>query len=247
MGSLTDEELDARIRSLGRVSSNNRVSELLDEQADALQQVAVREAAERQLTDRVRGRRLNKHWLVGGLAVLVGLTIAVPAAGTALWLARTGEFGNPSQNTEEDATEWLDLAAPDIPEVVDESYPAYLTLPPGVSPAAAVEDVQRIMGRLGVDAGGSGVAQDGLVVATYEGWAICSWFDHWLAGDDAAKLAAVDWLDDVANYPAITQTDGGGVIDSLHAFADSAREGDAVAVERGYAFWDCYGVMGSDE
>ncbi|QTX05387.1 hypothetical protein [Agromyces archimandritae] len=242
----SDEELDDRIRRLGLVSLTKEVQDLLDEQATSLQDPHVREDAERQLDGRGRKRGLKKRWHVGGAVALASLSVAVPAAGTALWLARTGEFGDPSRSTEEDSSEWIDLTAPDVPEVVDDSYPAYLDLPPGASPSDAVEDVQRIMGRLGVDAGGSGIAQDGLIVSTYEGWAICSWFDYWLDGDDAAKAVAVDWLGDVANYPAITALDSGGVVDGLHKSVSSARDGDSAAVERGYAFWDCYGVMGEE-
>lgn len=111
------------------------------------------------------------------------------AAAFTSWLARTGEFGDPSTSTEVDDTEWIDLGAPDAPQVVIEAYPDYLTLPKGMPREVAIADVSRIFTKLGLDAGGQGLAQEGLMTQTYETFAICAWTGAWLNAHEASAAA----------------------------------------------------------
>ncbi len=177
--------------------------------------------------------------LVGGLIVLAGAGVALPATALTAWLARTGEFGNPTTSTEVDDAEWIDLGAPDAPQVVIDAYPAYLTLPDDVPREAAIANVSRIFDRMSEEAGAKALAQEGLMTQTYEGFALCAWTDEWLAAHESSDAEQADlaatWLSDTGNYPALVANDGGGVINAILGFAAAAREGDAATVEE---FWD---------
>ncbi len=161
---------EARIRALGQL----RFSEEVHDETEALtllfEDPAVRSAAARnpRLPGRFRALSRGHRLLAGGLIALAGAGVAVPAAAFTSWLARTGEFGDPSTSTEVDDTEWIDLGAPDAPQVVIEAYPDYLTLPKGMPREVAIADVSRIFTKLGLDAGGQGLAQEGLMTQTYE-------------------------------------------------------------------------------
>lgn len=192
-----------------------------------------------------RGMTTQTKWWIGILVVGLGVAVAVPAVAVSTWVARTGVMGDPSSSTEEDDSEWLDVAAPDAPAVIVEAYPTYLTLPEGVSPNAAMEDVARIFERMSAEAGGQARAQEGLVTQSYESFAYCAWIVEWLgaetAADDARMSDAVDWLSMPESFPAIAAADGGGVVDAILGFAQSARDGDRAGVEKGYQQGACTG------
>ncbi|TFB48708.1 hypothetical protein [Cryobacterium tagatosivorans] len=180
---------------------------------------------------------------MGSLIALAGVGVAVPAAAFTSWLARTGEFGDPSTSTEVDDTEWIDLGAPDAPQIVIEAYPDYLTLPKGVPREAAIADVSRIFAKLDLDAGGEGLAQEGLMTQTYENFAICAWTGDWLtahlASDAAREDRAATWLGDTGNFPSMVAHDGGGVTDALLSFAAAAHDGDVKTVHQAFDMQSC--------
>lgn len=142
-----------------------------------------------------------------------------------------------------DRSEWIDLSAPDVPEVILEVYPDYLALPAGVPPEAAAADVTRVFDRLMGDAERAARAQESLMVQSYEEWAICAWTAEWLdaraANDEERSDRAVAWLEEPSNFPAMVAADGGGVIDALLGFADAARSGYLDTVEDAYAMQQC--------
>ncbi len=235
--SLGDEE--ARIRALRELRFSAEAREATEALVTILEDPQVRADAERELSMRryralFRGHRL----LVGGLVVLAGVGVAVPAGAFTSWLARTGEFGDSSRSTEVDDTEWIDFGAPDAPQIVIDAYPDYLTLPDGVPPEVAITDVSLIFERLAGDAEGQAVAQEGLIPQTYEHFAICAWTDEWLEAnansDTTRAVRAATWLGDTDSYPSLVAHDGGGVIDAIQGFAAAARNGDVDSVERFY-------------
>jgi hypothetical protein len=240
MDDLLDDS-EGRIRALGVLRPSSTVRDQTAALTDVLEDPALRQALEQE-SRRGRARARGKRVIVGGVIALAGLTVAVPAAALTSWLARTGEFGDPASSTEVDDTEWIDLGAPDAPEVVVEAYPGYLTLPPSVGRDHAIASVSRVFGKMS-----DGIAQEGLMTQTYEFFAICAWSGEWLAAERSSDTSrqedATDWLSDPSNYPSIVEHDGGGVVDSIVDRAEAGRTGDATAVEELYQIGGCEGLL----
>lgn len=241
-------DVEARIRALGRLQVSARAEAEMEELTTLLEDPDVRSAAEpRSPVWRYRAMSRGNRLLVGGLIALAGVGVAVPATALTAWLARTGEFGSPATSTEEDATEWIDLSAPDAPQVVVDAYPEYLTLPDGLSRDAAIAKVSQVFAKLDIEAGGQSIAQEGSITETYEFFAVCAWAGEWLYGQESADAARADraasWLGDIGNYPSVVAHDGGGVVDSILNAAAAARAGDAKVVEKLYGMPTCQGHM----
>lgn len=232
---------EGRIRALGALRPSSAVHQETAALIDSLENAALRQALEQE-NRRDRARARGKRVLVGGVIALAGLTVTVPAAALTSWLARTGEFGDPASSTEVDDTEWIDLAAPDAPEVVVEAYPTYLTLPTSVGRDDAIASVSRVFEKMS-----DGIAQEGLMSQTYEFFAVCAWSGEWLAAERSSDTArqdhATDWLSDPSNYPSIVEHDGGGVVDSIVERAEAGRAGDATAVEELHQIGTCKGLL----
>jgi len=240
----SSSDVEARIRALGQVRFSARAVAETEALATLLEDPDMRSAA-RPESPRWRYRAMSRgnRLLVGGLIALAGVGVAVPATALTAWLARTGEFGNPATSTEEDATEWIDLSAPDAPQMVVDAYPEYLTLPDGLSRDAAVANVSEIFAKLDIEAEGQGIAQEGVMTEAYEFFAVCAWVGEWLYGQESADAARADraaaWLGDIGNYPSVVAHDGGGVVDSILNAAAAARAGDAKVVEKMYNMDTC--------
>jgi hypothetical protein len=244
----SSSDVEARVRALGQLRFSARAEAETEALTTLLEDPDVRSAAEPK-SPRWRYRAVSRgnRLLVGSLIALVGVGVAVPATALTEWLARTGEFGDPATGTEEDATEWIDLSAPDAPQVVADAYPEYLTLPDGLSRDAAIANVSQIFAKLDIEAEGQGIAQEGLMTQTYEFFAVCAWAGEWLYGQESADAARADraafWLGDIGNYPSVVAHDGGGVVDSILSAAAAARAGDAKVVEKLYNMPTCQGHM----
>lgn len=237
-------DAEARLRALGQLRSSPQAHVETEALTEMLEDPGTRSSADRGRPWRryriiTRGHRI----LVGGLIVLAGAGVAVPAAALTSWLARTGEFGDLATSTEVDDTEWIQLGASDAPQVVIDAYPDYLTLPDDVPQEAAIADVSRLFDRMAAEAGGQALAQEGLMTQTYEFFAVCAWTGEWLdaheSGDASRADRAAHWLGDTESYPAVLAHDGGGVIDSLLGFAAAARDGDAKTVQKLYDMQSC--------
>ena len=191
----------------------------------ALCEASVELARETVRTSRVvRARRRRR--LVG---VVASVAVAVPATAAATyWTAHTGEHGD-SSLSEENASEWLDVCAPDFAKVAAGLAPTSLALPAGVSWATATD---RVVGgwTSGCDQGSSRTQADG-VRLSYESYAGCAWGVAWLRaedrGDQAVQTDAVAGLRRQATSPVVADNDGGGVVASLTRVADAAAAGDA--------------------
>ncbi|MEI5583748.1 MULTISPECIES: hypothetical protein [unclassified Agromyces] len=238
----TEDDADARIQALGALRLSPPVARELGELTRAFEDPRLRaslDRASRRERTVVRARRI----IAGAVVALAGVGLAVPAAALTSWLARTGEFGNPAVNTEEDATEWIDLRAPDAPEVVVEAYPAELRLPEGVTPEDAIASVTRVFEKMS-----DGFAQEGLMTSTYENFALCAWTADWLDADADADSArgnrAADWLSDPANYPTMVSQDiTGDIVASILEYTAAGRAGQMDSVSQLYKVASCKGLL----
>jgi|GEM_PF-1988282 len=180
-------------------------------------------------------RRRRLIWATALAAVAV---VGIPAGAVATGLsARTGWFGSPNPgddrgavvSTESDDTEWLDLGADDVRDVVASLYPEWLPLAPGVSADALTARVTDAMAQQ------NALAQETLVRRTYEYLAYRDWIGAWITahdtGDTAGQAKAAAVLTDAAGWPAMVETDGGGVTDIMRAFAERIAAGDAEAAQ----------------
>lgn len=220
------DETDARIAALGTVSPPSAVRDETMALVTRLEDAEVRRSAER---TRHRGRAFvrGKAAIVGAAIALAGITVAVPATALSTWLARTGEFGDPSTSTEVDDSEWIDLTQPDASEVVIEAYPETLTLPDGVTRGDAIRSVSKDFERMS-----DGIAQEGLMTQHYEFFAICAWANDWYeadaASDESRAERASAWLLTTENYPELTSmaAQGSNVVEVLLGFVEQGRQGD---------------------
>lgn len=180
----------------------------------------------------------RRRWAIWATAITAIVVVGVPvgAVGTG-FAARTGWIGSPnpgddrgsSVSTESDDTEWLDLGADDLSEVVASLYPEWLPLAPGVTRNELTARVSDTMSQM------EGLAQETLVRKTYEYEAYRDWIGAWIAahadGDAAGQANAAAVLADAAGWPAMVETDGGGVTDMMRAFARRIAAGDSDAAQ----------------
>jgi hypothetical protein len=185
--------------------------------------------------------------VIGSLIAVAGIGIGVPAVASSI-LARTGKFGDPSTSTEVDSTEWLDPGASDLPQVVIDAYPEYLTLPPGMSKNAAIADTTRLMGRMGAEqAVGEAVVQESYAAGLYETFGICAWTDTWLtahaSSDSDSQALATAWIGNAANYREMASSPS--VADRMVVVAKAAEDSNLVIMNEVYTEDACAVRLGS--
>ena len=207
--------------------------------ADPAAQVTLTSAEATAAVQRTRPRRPERRRrLIWATAVAAIAVVGIPAGAVATgFVAHTGWFGSPNPgddrgavvSTESDDTEWLDLGADDLPDVVASLYPEWLPLAPGVTPEALTARVTDAMARQ------NALAQETLVRRTYEYLAYRDWIGAWITahdtGDTSGQAAAAAVLTEAAGWPAMVKTDGGGVTDIMRAFAERIAAGDAEAAQ----------------
>ncbi|MDO5681862.1 MAG: hypothetical protein Q4G46_03435 [Propionibacteriaceae bacterium] len=190
-------------------------------------------------SSRPQTSRRTTRLLVVGATVLA---VAIPgAAAASVFAARTGWFGN-AEHTETDATEFLDMTAPDYPEAAAREWPAYITLPPAYHRsefALAVSRHRAAQARVGDardPAGGKGVVEQVTVARFgFDEYARCAWRAEWLSanesGDEVRERRAADALTTAASWPSTVAVDGGGIVAGHQDLAGAARSGDRAGVE----------------
>jgi len=175
---------------------------------------------------RAESRPRARRAVVAGLAVLA---VAVPGTAAAVqWTTHTGVFGNPALS-EEDASEWLDVCAPDFPATVRRLSPRDLALPRGVTVDTAVQDMYGEPDPACPEPGGRAQA-DGITL-DFESWARCAWVHAWL-DDPTQRSAAVVQLTRLADSPLLAAHDGGGTVAHAHDVAAAAADDDRAPVQR---------------
>jgi hypothetical protein len=207
-----DDELDARLKSADRMTGVSITGEALDKAfSDA------REQAQRR-------RRLRVVVLAGSVAVaLGGGAIAAPAVADTIrdWLAVAA--WQPEPGGEILDSEMVDLSAPDLPAYIASRFPEWLPIPPGATREQLIEDVvERWQG-----VPEAGFTQEVAFRESFESLAYCGWVDAWLtSGEPATTARATEVLREAIDWPAFTQTDGGGRREFLTAYAIAAEAGD---------------------
>jgi hypothetical protein len=150
--------------------------------------------------------------------------------------AHTGIFGSPVPGDDSDTTgfdyddsEWLDLGASDLKEVVASMYPDWLPLAPGITREKMIDRAAAQMDHAGA------LAQVTVVETTYEQIAYRDWIDAWItahaSGDTTAQEEAGQVLLEAPAWPATVATDGGGVTLMMTACALRIADGDAEAAQ----------------
>ena len=191
-----------------------------------------------------RPRQRLAALIVGVVAVLgVGVPGVALAAG---YLAQTGWFGSPNPGspdgtepigTEADASEWVDVMAPDYVDFAVSVWPDYATLPPGYDTASFAAAISRayVASEAAQNDGLGSLRQVTGIRSEFEQFARCAWRAEWLnandAGDASRQSAAAGTLVGAATWPATVASDGGGIVDEERAVGDAASSGDRLAVE----------------
>ena len=126
MNAMSDNELVAALRA-----------------ADPASSVAVSAREATRAARQSRSARKSRRWLLLTTSLAAVLVVGVPAGAFAAgFLARTGWFGSPNPgddrvtctSTEHDCnSEWIDVSASDVDEVVASVYPEWMPLAPGVT------------------------------------------------------------------------------------------------------------------
>lgn len=208
-------------------------------------------------TKRLRPSRQRRYFIIGaGVAGVLAIAVTAPAAANAVhaFFARTGMFGNAS-NTEEDATEWIDLLAPDSRDYIASIYPEYLPIPPGSNAlefqVQVADQIIAAAHATSVLEGGAGIQQQRTgLVRSFEQTVYGEWIRTWLtadaAGDTETRETATATLQAACTWPAMVETDGGGIIAWMQTFADAAKAGDSEGMRAAAQYYELEGPDGWD-
>lgn len=249
-----EDVLDANLRSLGTVERSSAIDDEVGLLVDRIADPDERHTVETELSVPQTNTRRSAatKWgigLIAGALVIAGG--AVPATAFMDWIARTGE--NAGTGTEDHGSELIDLTASDIRGLVDEMYPQSIPLPGSFTRAEAVGSVQAAL-QSDVDdpvsnPDGRRVLMEELgITRQFESFALCAWLWEWRQadreGDIPTRDGAATHIRDAANWPAIVETDGGGVTDGILATADAADRGNSTSVSRTFGLQGCSVLLG---
>lgn len=198
-----------------------------DVDTDVLRDVSA--ALARDVAAAVTPQRRPRRIIAVSLAALV---VAVPTSAAAYaWTTHTGLFGDSSRFTEDvDNSEWLDLCAPDFPQVARTLVPRTLPLPDGLT-VEMVSDA--LWSNPSPDCADSRVRMQATgISARYQGYAWCSWVNDYVDDRDrASRDEAAQSLHVLANSHLTHLTDGDGrQVPIMNEIADAAAAGDVARV-----------------
>ncbi|WP_447943596.1 hypothetical protein [Microbacterium aurum] len=228
MNAMSDNELVAALRA-----------------ADPASSVALSAREATRVARQSRAARKPRRWLLLTTSLAAVLVVGVPAgAFGSEFLARTGWFGSPNPgddrgtctSTEHDCnSEWIDVSASDLDEVIASVYPEWMPLAPGVTREDLTDRVTAIM------ATDNALAPERLLRRTFESESYKDWLGAWIAahdnGDAAAQEVASRVITSASDWPTLVATDGGGVTASMRAYAERIAAGDADAAEAMAQLW----------
>jgi len=219
-----DSRLDALLRAANPVSDGQAAAWSLDRELDEVFQAVVKDVGvDLSAKRKARPRRARRTLVAGAVAGAVLAAGGVAAA--AVWTsAHTGRHGTAGLS-ENDTSEWLDVAGEDFPSVarhLGQSFPfppgdggdAYI---PGQFPHTGLMQVSGVQRTLAMDAA-------------------CAWQGYWLQEHDAGRAAeadaAVTRLQQVPTWSAITANSASSVVALYRTAAEAARSGDAATVRQ---------------
>jgi hypothetical protein len=172
-------------------------------------------------------RRRKSRRTIASLALAATLLVGGATAAAAGWSSvHTGFFGHEG-DTENDASEFLDLGADDAPQVAAR-LAVGIPFAPGDSAAAYIPGLVSGRGLMQADGIRSYLTSD----------ALCGWWGAWLQsdreGDVAARARATSVLRDAPTWPIVVQNDGGGTVTFYEQIAASAERGDGAIVQQAF-------------
>lgn len=249
MGTISDRELEARVRSLGE-QDPSQVAEVAASVEALVQELARPDVRARAGRRRSWLRRRPITGVVLGVILAAG-AVGVPAAAVS-WLAHTGVFGGPG--TETDDSEWIGADASDAPQAIRELYPTWMDLPSGTDRENA-ENVVTALNARSVDQAkeedpdGHVLTQATNIQRMFESYGRCAWYRTWIeaydAHDDRSLDVAGRAIEESTRWPATVSTDGGGVVEHLREVARSAASEDRSAMATAYSVDDCAAFTGN--
>lgn len=207
---ITDEELDARLRALARPTPG----------IDPAAALALTEAA----AGHAGKRRRRRNWIVP-TAIVAVCTLAIPTSAIAerLFAAQTGEFGG-NNGEEMFGDEWITSDAPDFAAYVATITPRELPVPPSFDWDAATSEVlarytepaqmQRILLRSDYE------------WMIWDAW-IVEWLDADLVDDEARRSTAFNAMLEAPTWEGFVEGDGGGIRLSMWSSLLRYAKGDA--------------------
>jgi hypothetical protein len=173
-----------------------------------------------------RSRRRRRRVIAASVAAFV---VVVPTAAAAYtWTTHTGIFGQPDRYTEDvDASEVLDLCAPDFPATARSLMPEELRLPDGASREGAFDTVLSWVTRDCRDGDGVGARMQAVgVPSRAEAYAWCSWVNVYLS-DPPERAEAAAALEHYAGSEMSRLVDADGAMTRwMNDIADAAARGD---------------------
>lgn len=249
MGTFSDEELEARVRSIGG-HDPSQVAEVAASMEALLQELGRPDVRVRAGRKRVWWRRRPIAGVVIGVVLAAG-AVGVPAAAVS-WLAHTGVFGG--TGTETDDSEWIGVDASDAPQAIRELYPSWMVLPSGTDR----ENAEKVVAALNTrsvdqakdeDPDGHVITQATNIQRMFESYGRCAWYRTWIeaydARDNRSLARASRTIEEATRWPATVSTDGGGVVEHLSEVARSAAGDDRSAIATAYSVDDCAAFTGN--
>lgn len=210
---LVDEGLDAALRGAALV----RDGQLDNGQVSA----AIAAVVVARGPDAPRRHRHARR--VAGVTAALLVVGAGAAAAGGFPVLHTGQFGAPGK-TENDTSEWLNPASPDVVALLD-GYAQETPVAPGYLLAPRIAAIQ---------AAGSFQQADGLR-AGIALFSSCTWDLEWVRArashDTVAEATALAMIKAVPDWPVMSRVDGDGrLVVSYRAVAGAAAAGDVLTV-----------------
>jgi hypothetical protein len=191
-------DVDTLLRRANPVATTPRPDA---ETAHALTAAAVCEPFTSTFTTRRRRRPVTMALIASAIAIPTMAATAVATGGV-----HTGFFPNRSQAGTEliPGQELLNLSDPDIVQVVEQQTVG-VPLPPG-------KTWQPVLARypIPLDDGAGSEGQLEVITQGVAGYAQCTWESYWLAGDPAARAAAMSVVAQIPNWRSFANLDSVG-------------------------------------
>ena len=179
-----------------------------------------------------RKRRSRKS--IASIAIAATLLVGGATAAAAKWTsAHTGTYGHAGE-TENDTSEFLNLAGDGMPQLAAK-IAKDIPFAPGDSAQAYIPGLVRGGGEMQVTGVKRYLTDD----------ALCGWWGTWLQanreGNATHRARATAILQQAPTWPIVVSTDGGGVVTLYEQIATGARSGDPAVIQQAFTA-NCVGL-----